>query len=211
MNWFRPSFDPSTASDSELAARLRTGDEAAWRELYRRHQGRLYRFALRMSGSRATADEITQETFVAFLEQSGRYDAARAPLAAWLLGIARNRLRKALAAAEEWGPIDETPAPAVEHDPLAALTHAERLAAVRAAVDALPPAFREVVVLVEFEEMSYEETATALGIPTGTVRSRLFRARALLVQSLASQKRTGPGAGDQVGEESARPPSKVVQ
>jgi RNA polymerase sigma-70 factor (ECF subfamily) len=171
-----------------LVAQLRAGDEASWRELYRRHQGRLYRYALRMSGSTATAEEITQETFVAFLEQSERYDAAQSPLAAWLLGIARNRVRKAYAAAEPWDPIDDSPIPTPEHDPLAALTHAERLAAVRAAVQALPPAFREVVVLIEFEELSYEDTAAALGIPMGTVRSRLHRARALLMDALASQK-----------------------
>ena len=188
MRWFRPSFDPATASDPELVEHLRSGDDASWRELYRRHQGRVYRYALRMSGSTATAEEITQETFVAFLEQSERYDARQSPLAAWLLGIARNRLRKAYAASEPWDPIDEAPIPAPDHDPLATLTHAERLASVRAAVQALPPAFREVVVLIEFEELSYESASEALGIPMGTVRSRLHRARALLVQALATQK-----------------------
>jgi RNA polymerase sigma-70 factor (ECF subfamily) len=188
MNWFRPSFDAAAATDSELVVRLRAGDEASWSELYRRHQGRLYRYALRMSGSTATAEEITQETFVAFLEQSERYDAAQSPLAAWLLGIARNRLRKAYAITAPWDPIDDSPIPTLEHDPLAALTHAERLASIRAAVQALPPAFREVVVLIEFEELSYEDTAAALGIPMGTVRSRLHRARALLMQALVTQK-----------------------
>ncbi|MEP7367069.1 MAG: sigma-70 family RNA polymerase sigma factor [Acidobacteriota bacterium] len=188
MNWFRTAFDPATASDLELAERLRSGDEACWHELYRRHQGRLYRYALRMSGSTATADEITQETFVTFLEQSGRYDAAQSPLAAWLLGIARNRLRKAYASTEPWDPIDDSPIPAPEHDPLAALTHAERLASVRAAVQALPPAFREVVLLIEFEELSYEATAVVIGVPMGTVRSRLHRARGLLMQALAAQR-----------------------
>ncbi len=188
MSWFRPAFDTAAATDSELVSRLRAGDEASWRELYSRHQGRLYRYALRMSGSAATAEEITQETFVAFLEQSERYDAAQSPLAAWLLGIARNRLRKAYAATAPWDPIDDSPIPAPEHDPLAALTHAERLASVRAAVQALPPSFREVVLLIEFEELSYEDTAAALGIPMGTVRSRLHRARALLMHALAAQK-----------------------
>jgi len=188
MSWFRPAFDPATASDSELVERLRSGDEASWRELYRRHQGRLYRYALRMSGSTATAEEITQETFVAFLEQSDRYDAGQGPLAAWLIGIARNRLRKVLAKDAPWDPIDDTPVAAPEHDPLAALTHAERLAAVRAAVQALPSAFREVVLLIEFEELSYEAAASAMGVPVGTVRSRLYRARALLMQALAAQK-----------------------
>jgi len=187
MNWLRPAFD-AASTDSELVARLRMGDEASWRELYRRHQGRLYRYALRMTGSTATAEEITQETFVAFLEQSERYDAAQAPLAAWLLGIARNRVRKAYSASAPWEPLDDSPLPDLGHDPLAALTHAERLAAVRTAVDTLPPAFREVVVLVEFEEMSYEDAAAALGVPVGTVRSRLHRARGLLMHSLAAQK-----------------------
>lgn len=186
MNWFRPSFDPVAATDSELVARLRSGDEACWRELYRRHQDRLYRYALRMTGSAATAGDITQETFVAFLEQAHRYDPAQAPLGAWLLGIARNRVRKSFSAAA-WEPLDDAPPPeAPGQDPLTLLTRAEQLAAVRIAVDALPPAFREVVVLIEWEEMSYEETAAVLGIPPGTVRSRLHRARALLQQSLAA-------------------------
>ncbi|MBN8729265.1 MAG: sigma-70 family RNA polymerase sigma factor [Acidobacteria bacterium] len=188
MNWFRPSFDPLSAADCELVVRLRSGDEACWRELYRRHQDRLYRYALRMTGSAATASDITQETFVAFLEQAHRYDPAQAPLGAWLLGIARNRVRKSFTATAAWEPLEDAPPPeAPGHDPLTSLTHAEQLAAVRVAVDALPPAFREVVVLIEFEEMSYEETAAVLGVPAGTVRSRLHRARALLQQSLSAQ------------------------
>lgn len=187
MNWFRPSFDPVAASDAELVARLRSGDEGCWRELYRRQQDRIYRYALRMTGSSAAASDITQETFVAFLEQAHRYDPAQAPLGAWLLGIARNRVRKSFGAAV-WEPLEEAPpVEAPGHDALASLTHAEQLAAVRGAVDALPPAFREVVVLIELEEMSYEETSTVLGIPSGTVRSRLHRARALLQHALRGQ------------------------
>ncbi len=191
MNWLGLGFDAPHADDSELVRRLRTGDEACWRELYSRHMGRLYRYALKMTGDEAAARDITQETFVAFLEQSGRYDAARAPLGAWLLGIARNRVRKALAATVEWEPADAAPEPEADGcNALEAMTRAEDLAAVRAAVAALPEAFREVVVLIEFEEMTYEETAAALGAPVGTVRSRLHRARALLQQSLAGRKVT---------------------
>ncbi|MCC7235069.1 MAG: sigma-70 family RNA polymerase sigma factor [Bryobacterales bacterium] len=188
MNWFGLLFDARRAGDAELVRRLRAGDEACWRELYRRHHARLYRYALRMTGTEAAAGDITQETFVAFLELADRYDAARAPLGAWLLGIARNRVRKALASSAVWEPADEAGEPAArERDPLEAMTQAERLAAVRAAVAALPEAYREVVVLIEFEEMTYEETAAALGAPVGTVRSRLHRARALLQQSLAGR------------------------
>ena len=145
MNWFRPSFDPLSATDSELVVRLRSGDEACWRELYRRHQDRLYRYALRMTGSAATASDITQETFVAFLEQAHRYDPAQAPLGAWLLGIARNRVRKSFTAAA-WEPLDDAPPP-IDPSPDAEdrASRAQVRGRLRRAVLALPEPLRVAV------------------------------------------------------------------
>ena len=77
-----------------LLSRLRQGDEEAFAELYRRHKDAVYRFALLWTGSAATAADVTQEAFLAFIAKPGMYDPARGSFAGWLCGIARNFARK---------------------------------------------------------------------------------------------------------------------
>ena len=78
--------------EREWILRLGRGDEAAWAELYRAYQGRVYRFAWQMCGQASVAEEVTQATFVAFLEGYRRYDPERGALLGWLLGIARRQV-----------------------------------------------------------------------------------------------------------------------
>ena len=94
------------------------------------------------------------------------------------------------------GDSEETPLPqlAVDDDPLADLTHRESIEALRRAVTALPRRYREVVALCDLEEIDYADAAAALGCPIGTVRSRLHRARALLLEKL-NKERPKPGLG----------------
>ncbi len=177
-------------TDSELVRAIREGDEDAFRTVYSRLQAQVFRFALHMSGSRSLADDIVQEAFLTLIHRSDRFDSEKGSLAAFVLGITRNcllrRLRTervfvtALDDQEKGRPSDQT----AGSDPLSELDRSETVRQVRSAVLSLPLHYREVVVLCELEERSYEETAKLLGCSSGTVRSRLHRARALLLSKL---------------------------
>ncbi len=80
--------------DGELMRRVATGDAEAFAQLFRRCQGQVYRFALHMTASPSVAEDVTQDVFLAVMSDAGRYDAARASVAAWLCGIARNHVRR---------------------------------------------------------------------------------------------------------------------
>jgi RNA polymerase sigma-70 factor (ECF subfamily) len=173
----------SEVDDAGLLDRARKGDEAAFAELFGRHQRAIYRYAVHMCGADA-GDDIVQETFLAVLQQRGRNDTPRGPMAGYLIGIARHRIWKRLSASGlAMTPLDdEVMAEGASEDQLSALealTRAETVAAVRDAVRSLPPAYREVVVLCDLEELNYTAAAEVMACPVGTVRSRLHRARAL--------------------------------
>lgn len=173
-------------SDSELIQRLRSRDESAFRTVYTQLQGQIFRFALHMSGSRSLAEDVVQETFLTLIHKSDRFDPDRGSLAAFVVGIGRKcllrRLKhdRPLASIEAGAPPD----PAAESDPLAELRRSETVRQVREAVLSLPLHYREVVVLCDLQERSYDEAAELLNCAAGTVRSRLHRARALLSEKL---------------------------
>ncbi|HXA51608.1 MAG TPA: sigma-70 family RNA polymerase sigma factor [Candidatus Acidoferrum sp.] len=181
-------------TDDELLVNIRSGDEEAFLTLYRRRQGALYRFALHMSGSAAVAEDVIQEVFLTVLRAECGYDPERGTLSGYLFGIARKLVLRQI----ERGRSDvvlstETdeyamPELAVTDDPLVDLTHREGIDALRRAVQALPRRYREVVVLCDLEEVDYADAALALGCPIGTVRSRLHRARALLLEKLKQDR-----------------------
>lgn len=176
-------------SDEELHRAARAGSGEAMAALYRRHGGLVYRFTLRMSRDAGVAEEITQNVFLALLTQMDRFDAGRGALSTWLCGIARRQLWKHLERSDTAGTLalDDEGAPELPHPgdgPEEILLRREAVEAVRAGMDELPPALREVVILCALEEMSYEEAAQVLGVPVGTVRSRLHRAKARLADLL---------------------------
>lgn len=182
-----------TPSDPELLRLMIAGDEDAFTALYRRRQGGVYRFVLQMSGSQTVAEDVTQEVFMVLIREAERYDPSRASLAAYLYGIARNyvlrrfeqdRLLVPIADSVDDGDSFIHPAMIAEDDPLGDLTRNETIDAVRNSILALPAHYREVVVLCDLHEMSYVEAASVVGCAVGTVRSRLHRARALLVEKL---------------------------
>jgi RNA polymerase sigma-70 factor (ECF subfamily) len=188
---------PKTPSDSDLLRLMLAGDEEAFTTLYRRRQGGVYRFALQMSGSPAVAEDVTQEVFMVLIREAERYDPTRGSVAAYLYGIARNyvlrrfeqdRLLVALPDASDEDGSAVHPAMITDDDPLGDLTRSETIEAVRNSVLALPAHYREVVVLCELHEMSYVEAAAVIGCAVGTVRSRLHRARALLVEKLRAAR-----------------------
>jgi len=189
-----------TPGDDELLRLMTAGDEEAFACVYRRYQRRVFRFALLMGGCPATADDVTQEVFLALLRESHQYDPARGALLTYLYGIARKQVLRALERNRTFTQLadeaDEDEAAPIRHlisqdNPLLKLTRSEVAAAVRQAVLALPPRYREVVVLCDFEEMSYAEAAEALECSVGTISSRLNRARSLLARRLRAGGRVG--------------------
>ena len=194
-------------SEGELLRRMASGDEGAFRAIYRRTQGPIYRFALHMTGNPSIAEDVTQEVFVFLIQESGRFDPSRGTLTSYLFGVARNFVSRHLekersfvpffdgessngsksvpingngtaAAHKENGNLSRLVAPPLD------LERNETIERVRQAVLSLPPNYREVVVLCDLQELSYEEAAGILQCAVGTLRSRLHRARALLTEKL---------------------------
>jgi RNA polymerase sigma-70 factor (ECF subfamily) len=189
----KPMTPDLPETDDELLLRMRSGDEQSFVALYRRRQAAIYRFALHMSGSAAVAEDVTQEVFLALIREECGFDPERGTLSGYLFGIARKLVLRHM----ERGRSDvalETelegstlPEAMVNDDPLADLIGREGIEALRRSVLALPPRYREVVVLCDLEEVDYLEAALVLGCPIGTVRSRLHRARALLLEKLSQR------------------------
>jgi RNA polymerase sigma-70 factor (ECF subfamily) len=184
--------------DDVLLRRVAKGDEDAFTLVYRRHQAAIYRFALRMTGHAWASEEIVQDVFMTLMRDPKKYDSERGPLAAYLYGIARNRVMKHLERVPREVALDEQDdngnharARAVTSTtPMHLLEQQDRAKQVRAAVLDLPAEFRETVVLCELEELSYEEAAQLIGCPIGTIRSRLHRGRALLLAKLEILRET---------------------
>jgi RNA polymerase sigma-70 factor (ECF subfamily) len=176
------------AADEALVHRIAAGEADALVEIFRRHRTEVYRFAVHMTGRPATADDVTQDVFVTLIREAARFDAARGTVQAWLLGITRNLVRRRLLRDRWLAPLDDvdmTSAPlTLLHDPADDLEREQQIAVLRRAVMALPVRYREVVLLCDLQELSYQDTAAVLGCAVGTVRSRLHRARVLLAQKL---------------------------
>lgn len=180
-------------SDEDLLLRMLGGEEEAFVLLYRRRHPAIYRFALHMSGNASVAEDVTQEVFMALIRDARRFDPARGTLGGFLFGIARNHLRKRWEQDQRLVPMGDDDGQVQRLVPIngnGSSWHGENLIAqeatrnLRRAIDTLPENYREVVVLCELEEMSYEDAAVVLDCPIGTVRSRLHRARALLCEKL---------------------------
>lgn len=172
-----------TAEDGLLAERARAGDQRAFAGLVRRHQDRVFRFLLRMTGSRDEAMDLTQETFMKAWQALPRWQP-QAQFRTWLFQIARNGALDLLRrrAAVEFVPIDEDPGmPAHAPGPEEGLDLRQRFGLLEAALRRLPVEHREVLLLREVEDLSYAEIAAALGIQEGTVKSRIARARVSLI------------------------------
>ena len=190
----RPMKAAPQDTDDDLLIRIQSGDEQAFLDLYRRRQAALFRFGLHMSGSLQVAEDVTQEVFLALLREECGYDPDRGTLSGYLFGIARKHVLRHLERGRSYLVVEETddstlPELTVIDDPMIDLTRREGIAALHRAVQALPRRYREVVVLCDLEEVDYADAAVALGCPIGTVRSRLHRARGLLLEKL-NQERT---------------------
>jgi len=180
-------------SHDHLLERIAAGDREAFALLYRECRPDVYRFAVHMCGSPAQAEDIVQDVFVAVIEAAASYRPGQSGVLPWLLGIARNhvrrwRHRRRVLPLPEDG-TDDGRRLAAETDPVGELTRQRQETALARALLALPPRYREVIVLCDLQELSYETAASALGCAIGTVRSRLHRGRARLAREVCGTKR----------------------
>lgn len=188
-------------TDNELLSAMLGGDDEAFAMLYRRRQASIYRFALQMSGSPALSEDVTQEVFMIIMREGVGYDATRGPLSAFLIGVARNLVRQRLGREQIYVSMEDDRGEGTVADrfhaddsPLEDLSRGEAIDSIRRAVLSLPTRYREVVVLCELQELSYADAATVLDCAIGTVRSRLHRARGLLLEKMRPERTTKPAA-----------------
>jgi RNA polymerase sigma-70 factor (ECF subfamily) len=193
-----PDFD-----DTELLARLKAGDQAAYAKLVEDNATAIYRLALRMMGNEADAEDVLQETFLSAFKSIDRFEG-RSSLSTWLYRIASNAALMRLRRNEpEQVSVDEP----VERDdgemmprqffdfcclPEEDLLREEAREQMKQAIDDLPPTLRSVFVLRDIEGLSTAETAEALDLSESAVKSRLMRARLKLRDGLSRYFSQGP-------------------
>jgi RNA polymerase sigma-70 factor, ECF subfamily len=176
-------------SDGELLQLSSKGSEDAFLTLFRRHEGPVFRFALHMSGRRETAEEVTQEVFLTLLSGEKLYAEVRGALQGYLIGVARNKVRRHLAATRVFDSAGLGQPSSSGPDLLEDLSKGQEIEGLRSAILSLPPNYREVVVLCDLQDVTYAQAAQQLGCAVGTVRSRLHRARAILSAKLRKCER----------------------
>lgn len=173
-------------SDGEVLGRVARGDSGALGVLYDRHGSRLFGYLLRLAGDRMTAEEILQDTMLAVWRSAGTFGGGSA-VTTWLFGVARrqawNRLRGTPPPSPSEPPDRPDPAPGTDELAIAAAGGTP----VADAIGRLPDHHREVIGLVFVGGLPLAEVAALLGVPVGTVKSRLHNARAALARTLATQ------------------------
>lgn len=207
----RDRYDPATVdslSDAELARAAAAGSEEAFREIVSRFERPVFGLVLRMVRDRPTAEDLVQETFVKAYRGLGGYDPRR-KLSSWLFKIAHNaaidHLRRrqldtvpleAPPGGDDDGPgLDRVLADTSSRGPEVDAARGELAAALEAAVGGLRPEYREVVVLRFAEGLAYEEIAEVAGLPLGTVKTYIHRARKELVAALGARGWGADGLG----------------
>jgi RNA polymerase sigma-70 factor, ECF subfamily len=177
-------------SAKEIVEACRQGDEAAWEILVRQHTRLVYGTAYRFTGNHSAAEDLTQETFLRVFRSLGTFRAAEASFTTWLTRLTRNILIDHYRGSSQDRVTESSESHhGFEHLAARAASHPERMLAAREAADLvqsilllLEPELREAIVYRDIEDMDYSEIAAAVGIPVGTVKSRLNRARSELLR-----------------------------
>ena len=177
----------ASADEFILLKRAAGGEAEAFRTLFEAHHEAVFRVAYRLTNEREAAEDITQDCFLRLMSDRNKFDAARGSLRQFLYGMVRNLVLqfwqargRTVSLSDDLG---DGP-PATDALPVDAIVIGEIGEAVQAAVSNLPVLQREAIVLFEFEELSLEEVAAAVGSDVGTIKSRLHRARERLRRSL---------------------------
>lgn len=189
----------SDASEAELIRRAKRGDADSFGHLVTRYQDRVYNTMYRMSNSHADAMDLTQTAFLKAYQALGRFDA-RAGFYTWLFRIAanlatshyRSRARRpTLSLHRADDERDHDPPATKDADPQGRQTRRDLSQRLERALAALPEDFRVAVVLKDLEDLDYSTIGEILGVPLGTVRSRIHRGRRLLREILTREERLG--------------------
>jgi RNA polymerase sigma-70 factor (ECF subfamily) len=196
----RTSTSAAVVQDADLAARIAGRDQSAFETLMRRHNGKLFRVARAIVRDDAEAEDALQDAYLDAYKRIGEF-RGDAQLSTWLTRIVINQslmrlrrqkrervvvpFRSGRERGGERGPLESELPDATAESPTDATMRAEARRMLERKIDELPIAFRTVFVMREVEDLSVEETAACLSIPAATVRTRLFRARALLREALA--------------------------
>lgn len=190
------TVEPGVRTESDASVIARSQDEpGAFAALFDRHADAVHRYAARRLGTEV-AEDLMAETFATAFRLRHHYDVDRADARPWLFGIATNLIRRhRRSEARRFKALAAVPAP-VEHeegiaDQVAARASAQGVRAeLAAALTRLSARHRDVLLLVAWADLDYEEVAQALGVPIGTVRSRLHRARKTLREALGGSDPT---------------------
>ncbi|HEV2382619.1 MAG TPA: RNA polymerase sigma factor [Terriglobia bacterium] len=176
----------------QLVKRCLAGEDSAWEELLKAHNRKVYNLCYRFTGRSGEAEDLTQEVFIKIFQTLRTYDDAQGAFSTWLNRVARNHLvdhyrrthkdRLTSSLEEEPSVLQETPS--TEEHPMARLESQERRELLQAALDRLSPDMREAVILRDFQDLDYDEIAQVLGVPQGTVKSRINRGRLELARVL---------------------------
>jgi RNA polymerase sigma-70 factor (ECF subfamily) len=204
--------DPAieTASIDQLIERCLQGDQAAWEVIVRQHRRKVFNVAYKFVGKHDEAEDLTQDIFLKLFKSLDTFDR-RANFQTWLISVSRNLcIDHYRSVRKERETIDRdvdagalSPASA-DTGPYAALEHSDRRLLLRRALDELAPTLRSAVMLRDIHELSYQEIADRLGLPEGTVKSRINRGRLELARQIRRVQETtglprqrvsfGPGA-----------------
>lgn len=184
-----------TGGDGQLLNRCRCGDEAAWRQVYEDNVGLVGRFLLHLLGRTSDLDDIVQQVFVEFFQSLDKF-RGEARLSTWLFGIASRVASKHIRTEHRWRRRRQAIRDAVDmtdifnaNSPLREADAREALRTLHEALYSLDIEHRGVWIMREVEGMTTRGVAEALGIPPGTVRSRLFHARRQILQDLTNRER----------------------
>ena len=167
------------AQERDLLARVGNRDEASFQHLYEDFAMRIFRYALTLLRDQHLAEEVVQETMITVWSKAGTY-SGRSRVSTWIFGIARHKAHDILRNEKKGG---RTPEKAVTiDDPAPVIECQER---VQAAIEGLPPDQREIIFLTFYENLHYSVIAELLGIPEGTVKSRMYHAKKKLAEALS--------------------------
>jgi RNA polymerase sigma-70 factor (ECF subfamily) len=178
-----------TTEDRSLVERCRQGEDEAWRELVERFGQKVYSVAYHFTLKREDAEELSQEIFLKIFENLNRYDGGF-PLIAWIVSLSRNlcidRYRRRKREKSFRFVSDEAVMPLLRSadDPSADALKKERTKLLFSALAEIPEDLAEILVLRDLDGLAYEEIGRALELPEGTVKSRLFRARAEIARKI---------------------------
>ena len=176
----------SRTPDQELIESVVAGDKYALEQLFTRHSTRIYRFVLRITGNASLSEDIVSEVFLEVWRRPDRFQA-RSQVSTWLFAIGRNKALQALRSRRQKLIEEDGTADAVDSagDPEAVLHEKSRSVVLNRCLSLLSPIQREIVDLVYYHEKSVAEVAQIVGIPAGTVKTRMFRARNRIAELLA--------------------------